>query len=230
MSQVSLKLDYCDYKAAYYAVTHWHYSRKMPVGKLCKIGVWENNIFVGAVIFGMGAAKALGNPIGLKLFEYCELVRVALNKHSSAVSRIVSIAIKLLKKVNPKLKAIISFADPEQKHIGIIYQAGNWVYCGKSSSSTVYELDGKKYHSRVVNPRAKQFGRKAKATIDKNIATKRKTLPKYRYVYILDKTITDQINRLRQAYPKCIASETSDTANFPVSKGGVTPTAMLQTA
>ena len=202
MSKSKLHLDWCSYKAAKFAVEHWHYSNKMPVGKLVKIGVWEDGVFIGAIIFGMGASKDLGRPIGLKLFQYCELVRVALAKHKTTVTKIISIAIKMLKHQSPKLLAIISFADPEEGHLGKIYQAGNWLYCGESKSAVVYELNGKKYHNRVVNPGALQFGRRAKASIDKTKALRRYTAPKLKYVYPLDKSFKEQIENLKKPYPK----------------------------
>ena len=38
MSKAILKLDWCDYKAAKYAVEHWHYSKSLPTPpKTCAI-------------------------------------------------------------------------------------------------------------------------------------------------------------------------------------------------
>jgi len=47
-NKVELKLDWCSYQAAKYAVENWHYSKCMPVGKLVKIGVWEDKKYIGA--------------------------------------------------------------------------------------------------------------------------------------------------------------------------------------
>lgn len=122
---MSLHLDWCSYEAAKYAVEHWHYSHKMPTARLVKIGVWEDSLFIGAVVFGGGANSDLGAPYGLTQFETAELVRVALKEHKSAVSKIVSISIKMIKKEFPKLLLLVSFADPEHGHVGGIYQAMN---------------------------------------------------------------------------------------------------------
>ena len=46
MSSVDLKVDWCSYEAAKYAVMHWHYSKTMPAGKTVKLGVWENGRFI----------------------------------------------------------------------------------------------------------------------------------------------------------------------------------------
>ena len=48
---VDLRVDWCDYQAAKYAVMHWHYSKAMPAGRNVYLGVWESNRFVGAVLF-----------------------------------------------------------------------------------------------------------------------------------------------------------------------------------
>ena len=73
-----LHLDFCSHEAAKYAVMRWHYSRKMPKSKLVRIGVWEDEKFRGAIIYGLGANRHLSRPFGLEDTEVCELVRVAL--------------------------------------------------------------------------------------------------------------------------------------------------------
>ncbi|MGV2431812.1 UNVERIFIED_CONTAM: protein Mom, partial [Pseudomonas aeruginosa] len=77
-------------------------------------------------------------PYGLTQIQGCELTRIALKNHKTPVSKILSIAIKFLKKQNPKLKLIVSFADPEQGHHGGVYQATNWIYSGQSGESYKY--------------------------------------------------------------------------------------------
>ena len=73
-----LRLDFCSHDAAKHAVMRWHYSRTMPKCKLVKIGVWEDDRFRGAVIYGLGSNRHIARPFGLKDTEVCELVRVAL--------------------------------------------------------------------------------------------------------------------------------------------------------
>ena len=68
-----LHLDFCSHEAAKYAVMRWHYSRRMPKSKLVRIGVWEDEKFSGAVIYGLGANRHLGCPFGLEGTEVCEL-------------------------------------------------------------------------------------------------------------------------------------------------------------
>lgn len=146
-----LKLNFCSYQAAKFACENWHYSKCMPAGKTIKIGVWENEKFKGVVIFSRGANNNLLKPYGLKPVEGCELTRVALREHETTVTRIVSIAIKILKKHNPGLKLIVSFADSRQGHLGIIYQAGNWIFTGKLKSTPEYFINGKFRHQRNIH-------------------------------------------------------------------------------
>lgn len=150
----SLRLDFCTYNAAKYAVMHWHYSKRMPAGKLVKIGIWENEVFIGAVIFGRGASNNLPKHLGLTTIECCELVRVALDEHITPTSRIISIAIKMLRKFNPGIKTIFSYADQtNQEHQGTIYRAGNWQYHGLRRCRA-YFLDTRTneyIHQRSIN-------------------------------------------------------------------------------
>jgi len=104
-TKTNLKINWATHEAAKYACTNWHYSKSMPVGKIVKIGAWENEKFIGVVLFSRGAAPTLGAFLGLSQLESCELTRVALDKHINPVSKILSLAIKFLKKTN-KIKGI----------------------------------------------------------------------------------------------------------------------------
>jgi hypothetical protein len=139
----------CQREAAEYAVLQWHYSKCMPSGKLVHYGVWERGDFVGVVIFGRGATPNLLKPFKLGQEQGCELVRIALTTHTTPVTRIVSIALKMLAKSNPGLKVVVSFADDGQGHIGGIYQGGNWVYTG-AAYKIYYRINGKVVHPRTV--------------------------------------------------------------------------------
>ena len=222
-------MDWATYKSAKYAVEHWHYSKCMPNGKLTRIGVWEDNNFIGVVLFGRGACNHLLTQYGLKITEGCELVRVALDKHKTPVTKIISIAIKMLKKQAPKLKLIVSFADNRQKHLGKIYQAGNWIYTGCIHSTPEYYVDKKCIHERTLGHKKGKWTHVR--TININIATGRmtkdvvKNLPKrdggyrYRYLYPLDKDIKNKIEKLRKPYPKSCDSSLIKTPSIQEGDG-----------
>lgn len=144
----SLKLGWCDQKAAKYAVEKWHYSRSLPNGKTVAVGAWENGQFVGCVQFGLGSNLRIGLPWGLPQEQVCELQRVALTTHLTPTSQIVSGAVRVLKKHSPGLRLIVSYADPKQGHHGGIYQAMNWFYIGSSRPQAELLINGQFMHKR----------------------------------------------------------------------------------
>jgi hypothetical protein len=219
-AKCNLKLDWCSYNAAKYAVEHWHYSKRMPVAKLVKIGVWEDGLFIGVVIFGAGATGALVKSYGLTNIQGCELVRIALTSHINHVSRIISIAVKLLKAQSPGIQLIVSFADTNQDHTGGVYQAAGWLYTGLSSSADEYIYRNKRWHGRSF--RASHPGKEHSAGVEIVPGSR-----KHRYLFPMNQEIRSRIEKLRQPYPKRARSDTSDTAAIHAAEGGAAPTLAL---
>jgi hypothetical protein len=194
----------------------WHYSRAFPASKLTTFGVWEDAAFIGSVIFGWGAQPKLGQQFGASMIETSELVRVALTAHVSPVSQIVALAIKQLKASSPGLRVIVSFADPVQGHRGGIYQAGNWMYTGRSSDSAFFKVEGRVIHPRTVGDMLKGKRRPGESSVDaltrvlgKPVTAVR--LPgKHRYVYPLDRRMRRRVEMASQPYP-AVEVSSSDT-------------------
>jgi hypothetical protein len=44
----------------------------MPKSKLVRIGVWEDDRFCGAIIYGLGANRHIARPFGLEDQQVCE--------------------------------------------------------------------------------------------------------------------------------------------------------------
>lgn len=120
----SLRLDWASHEAAEYACRKWHYSGCISAGKSVKVGIWEDGQFIGVVVFGLGATPNLSKRYGLTMEQCCELTRVALTTHQTPVTRILSIAMKMLRTRCPGVRLIVSFADTAQGHHGGIYQGG----------------------------------------------------------------------------------------------------------
>lgn len=198
MSAPKLKVAWATHIATKYACENWHYAKRVPRNKLVKIGAWENGKFIGVVVFGFSVSSHLHEQFGLDRFNVCELVRVALSTHHTPVSRIVSISLKFLRRSNPGLRLAVSFADPMQGHHGGIYQAGNWVYTGKSSSQVEYRVRGKWIHARVA---ARLF-----TASQVRALPKRSTPGKYRYVMPFDDETRVRVEGMRKPYPKREAS------------------------
>jgi len=227
-SRSELKLDWATHEAARYACERWHYSRCIPKSKLVKIGVWEDETFIGVVIFGVGATHQLVSSYGLKPSEGCELVRVALTKHRNPVSRIVAIALRMLRKQSPGLRLVVSFADPEQNHTGGIYKAGGWIYTGTSLASEEFIIRGKRWHGRSLrnskppNMTTREYAR----SLDPN-AVFLMGSAKHRYLMPLCDDVRKRIQHLALPYPKRARGAEGGTPDGQSGGGGSTPTLAL---
>lgn len=230
LSKVELKLDWCSYEAAKYACDKWHYTKSIPTPPLVRIGVWENRKFIGAVIFGRGANNNAYKPYALDMTEGCELVRVALTEHLSSVSRIISIAISMLKKSNSKLRLVVSYADPNHDHIGAIYQAGNWIFTGSTGKDfKAIDKKGRVWHSRQVSRTGflNQYG--SRRIVPKHSdCTLVPLVGKYRYLMPLDPEMRAQILPLAKPYPKRATSKDSVATGDQLVEGGANPTVALK--
>lgn len=224
MGKVDLRIDWATHEAAKYACENWHYSGCMPAGKLVKIGVWECGKFIGVVLFGRGATPNLGKPYNLAQNQCVELVRIALTNHATQVSRIAALAIKFIKKTNPGLKLIVSFADQTQCHHGGIYQAGNWIYSGCGQPSNFYMIRGKLTHPRSIGSKGFTQNLIGARQIDPN-ATIVNVPGKHRYLMPLDAEMKARIIHLAKPYPKRAKDQASEVRS---DLGGETPTRTLQ--
>lgn len=195
----------CSYEASKFACENFHYSGKITGGKLVKYGVWENKRFIGVVIFGDSLNFNMGSPYGLKYTEICELRRVALTTHEHPVTEIISKCLKLLHKSNPFLQLVISYADKEEGHLGIIYQAGSWIYEGETRRRITHmNINGKKVHCKSVWDRYGTSSIKwVRENIDKN-AYNITTEGKFKYIYPLTKKARKLFSDRAKPYPKSI--------------------------
>ena len=228
-SRPELRLDWCSYAAAKYAVEHWHYSGRMPSSKIVQIGCWEDGVFIGTMVVGIGASDSLVSPYGLSVFQISEIQRIALRAHRSPVSRILRFAIKMVRSHSPGLRMLISYADPFYGHHGAIYQAANWVYTGLTAPDTMLRTpDGRLWHSRGFSSsgRKKQWGRyvAVPTRADGEIIH----LPgKHRYLYPLDDGMRTCVEPLAQPYPKR-QKDSSEPPGHRPGEGGAAPTLTLQ--
>ena len=217
---MSLRLDWCSHEAARYACQHWYSRPEMPVGKLAKIGVWDDGQFVGALIFGCGTGgvSSIGERLGAGKFGTAELSRIALERHSVQVSRIIAIACKMLRKFQPGLRLLLTYADPSAGHHGGIYQGAGWVYIGKSAADSLYRdpRTGETHHSRNVSASGWKVNRGVRIKVHRKGDLERiKLEPKHRYALGLDQEMRDKLEQIRQPYPKRVRSDLADTTGFP---------------
>ena len=171
-------------------VIEHHYSKGIHNGPMC-FGLFYLGKLVGVCAFASPSSENVRSSIfGVEhKNSVTELHRLVLLDEvpKNAESFFIVRALKELKKQRPYYKAIVSFADPTQNHLGIIYQATNALYCGRSAPATFF-LDE---NGRLRHPR--QNGRNitvAEAKLKGWIPTKR--LGKHRYVYLLAENKTER--------------------------------------
>lgn len=175
------------------------------MGKLVKVGIWEGGKFIGAIIFGDGLLGPRNTFLGVSKFKVAEIVRIALKDHLYPVSRMISIAIKLLVQRCPGIELIVSFADMGQGHHGGIYQGSNFIYSGLTASGRVWrhKATGRILHNRAVSASGyrSHFGhlRKAPTTAECVVIARTR---KHRYLLPLTDEMRGIAERLRKPYPK----------------------------
>lgn len=151
-------------------------------------------------------------------------------------SKLISMSLKFEKKRGKKIA--IAYSDPNAGEIGTVYQATNWIYLGPGVKNIeLVSSEGKIYTNAGFTTWCKDHRKKpskAMALFFKNGWKKQMSNPKYRYVYILDKSdkaLIERVESMRQPYPKRKKSGSSDqvdTAGVHPEKGGSSPTLPLQ--
>jgi hypothetical protein len=206
-------------------------------------GIFFGDYCAGVTCIGTTAGGANVNAHmewGVKRGEMAYLARGA-NVHWSPVganSKLVSWTCKLLPK-HSNCKIIIAYSDTDAGEIGTIYQACNWIYVGKGSSTNQWIApNGRIYDQKLPYNLAhtERGGTRGQWTeaLRKAGWKEQKSNPKHRYVYILDrndKALVDRVERMRKPYPKrqiCAGSIDSDAPVIQTGEGGVSPTPALQ--
>jgi hypothetical protein len=121
-----------------------HYLEKFPTGIKRIYGIYRklpDRNMVGVIIYGipfMTAAKFLEPEV--RLNETLELKRLFIDDLGikNLESFVIGQSLKLLKRDEPQIKVVITFADDTQGHKGIIYQATNAIYLGSSAGKHKY--------------------------------------------------------------------------------------------
>lgn len=188
-----MRLEKASYKAIKYACLNFHYAKSMPVNTFGYSVFNDKNEWCGVVLYGRGANNNIAKSFNLQQGQVLELVRVALNGKQETTSKAISISLKIIKKDCPNVKVIVSYADMGQTHIGVVYQATNWIFIESISSSGIEVFTNSKWlHKRSYD------GLKIKTKITET----RKKAGKYKYIYVLEKSLIPLCKSLSKPYPK----------------------------
>ena len=105
---------------------------------------------------------------------------------------------------------VISFADTSQKHIGYVYQATNFFYCGLSAKRTDWKIKGKEHlHGQTIADKYRGIKNRAEA-IRKDYGDNfylEQRPRKHRYIYLVGnkkekRKFKQDLNYSIKPYPK----------------------------
>jgi hypothetical protein len=198
-------------------VTKKHYSRRASIF-WAAFALIEDNAIVGVCVFGQPSPPIQRHSFINREFRLYELSRLVIQtKTKNAASFLVSHALNAL----PQPCAVISYADMEQNHCGIVYQATNWLYTGATKShDKAYIVDGKRTHPMTLRDRgitdptrwAKENGIQMLPPMDK-----------HRYFFLCGNKRQKQQMREQLAYavidryPKCDQNRYDDGPNIVIN-------------
>lgn len=128
-----------------------HYSRRASIF-WAGFGLVEDGLVTGVAVYGQPSPPIQKHAFKDRDFRLYELARVVVqSKTKNAASFLVANSLKMLE---PKPCAVVSYADMEQNHCGIIYQATNWVYTGATKShDKAYIVEGIRVHPMTLRDR-----------------------------------------------------------------------------
>jgi hypothetical protein len=215
-----MRLEIASHKAIKYACMNFHYAKSLPVNTFGYSVFNNTNEWCGVILYGTGANNNLAIQYNLNQGNVLELVRMALNGKQESTSKALAISLKLIKSAMPLCKLIISYADKDQNHNGIIYQATNWYYVGTSminKKNASYIIDGKRIHSKTISDKCKRYGfvkntENAKKVYQAKEVVEYVTKGKIKYIYPLDKSVINLCKSLSKPYPKKLSDVVESNA------------------
>lgn len=194
------------------------------------------NKLIGCLVYGhpVGASAAESVSPELDKGSVLELKRlwIADGYGKNIESYCISQSFDWLRENDPSIKALISYADSAEDHLGTIYQATNWLYQGRSADIQLMDnfnislqKDPYKWiHSRTCFSR---WGSNNLEHLKKEIGKegykefwRQKAMGKYRYVYILEthkgkkKKILNTLKHEIKPYPKRNEEEVPEVEHY----------------
>lgn len=173
---------------------NWHYSEYVNVQAKHTFCLYRNGKFglpelIGVCIYTRPAGPSAGQSYWPTAPDkVLELRRLCLvdDTPKNAESFFIGYTLRWLRK-NTDWQFVISYADEEQNHTGVIYRAANFKYLGKTSAGKSLEVDGKRFHVRTLSmldrPYGVEINRRYKEC-DPNVKII-ETKPKHIYTYQL---------------------------------------------
>ncbi len=127
-----------------------HYSRRAPIF-WAGFGLEIGGMIEGVCVYGQPSPPIQKHAFKDRDFQLFELARLVVQTtEKNAASFLVGNSLQMLSAPC----AVVSYADTEQGHSGIVYQATNWIYTGATKShDKAYLVDGVRTHPMTLRDR-----------------------------------------------------------------------------
>tara|TARA_B100000287_G_scaffold435372_1_gene503347 strand:- start:1582 stop:2388 length:807 start_codon:yes stop_codon:yes gene_type:complete len=181
-----------DKKIAKELIIENHYSHAWTSCRYA-LGLFYDDNIVGVAVYGFPVGRQVVKSISpiLENGNVLELTRlwVAESEGKNTESFFLGKTFSWLKENDKDIWILISYSDPMVDHVGIIYQATNWLYQGnnvKKGKSWMYKINNQWYHPRTVISNWGSTKDAIIAEVDENF--EKVVMPKkHRYLYVLNK-------------------------------------------
>jgi hypothetical protein len=180
-----------DKKIAKELIIKNHYSHKWSSCRYA-LGLFDSDKLIGVAVYGYPVGRRTVKSITPNLVndDVLELTRLWLEDDApkNSESNFLGKTFDWLRK-NTKAKVLISYSDPMYDHLGIIYQATNWLYQGNNTmlaKGYLHIIHNEVMHCRSVNALYGTIKEKELKKIDPNYE-RIEMKKKHRYIYILNK-------------------------------------------
>jgi len=171
-----------------------HYSHNINgcISDYC-YALMDGNVMVGAMFYGRMAMANQWKRFAKTAEEVIELRRLVCidDTPKNTESYFIGRTLKLLSQEWNKEGVVVSYADKEHGHSGVIYRASNFQMVGEIKGARVINLNGKLYHDKTIRTKykgeLKPFAVRVAASLASGEAFYQNTAGKYTYVYHLNK-------------------------------------------
>jgi len=136
-------------------IKRYHYTHKVCTGTKWTLGVIINGEIKGIIQLGTGVQpKATEQWVkGTNKGEWVELNRnwLAEDLPHNSESKVMGLMFQWLRVNQPHIKWVVTFANGAAGHVGIQYQASNWIYTGYNKVGGFWVTkEGKMIHSLTL--------------------------------------------------------------------------------
>ncbi len=189
-------------------VTKKHYSKRASIF-WAGFGLVEDGLVTGVVVYGQPSPPIQKHAFKDRDFKLYELSRLVVqSKTRNAASYLVANSLNMLEKPC----AVVSYADTEWGHSGIVYQATNFLYTGSTvSHDHLYLVDGVRTHPMTL--RDKGITNPKEWAKLNNIETV-KPKPKHRYFYLCGNKYQKKSMLSKLTYPVVSKYPKSDKTTY----------------